>query len=125
MTRAQVGRRRAEAIRRAGRQVLHEHVGALEEPRQHRLRGGLLEIERQRFLRAIEPDEVARQSADGLVVAAREVPAVGPLDLDHARAEVGELARRERRGDRLLDRHDGDALQWRSQQFTVGQFTVQ
>jgi acyl-CoA dehydrogenase len=46
-----------------------------------------------------------------VVVVAREVAPVRPLDLDHARAEVGQLARRERRPDRLLHRHDQDALQ--------------
>src|SRR6185437_9949338 len=40
---------------------------------------------------------------------AREVPA-GPLDLDHPRPQVGELPGRERRGDRLLERDDGDPL---------------
>ena len=47
------------------------------------------------------------------VVAAREVAAVRPLDLDDARAEIGELPRGERPGDGLFDRDDGDALQWR------------
>ena len=32
------------------------------------------------------------------------------LDLDHPGAEIGELPRRERRRDRLLDRDDGDAV---------------
>ena len=39
-----------------------------------------------------------------LVVVAREIADAGPLDLDHARAEIGELARRERRRDRVLKR---------------------
>jgi hypothetical protein len=37
-----------------------------------------------------------------VVVVAREVADLRPLDLDHARAEVGELARAERRRDRLF-----------------------
>ena len=82
-----------------------------EQAREHLRALRPLEIERQRFLRSIQPDEVAREALDAGVVAAREVAAVGPLDLDHARAEVGKLPRRERRSDGLLDRDDGDALQ--------------
>ena len=44
------------------------------------------------------------------VVAAGEVADAGALDLDDARAEVGELARRERRGDRVFERDDGECL---------------
>ena len=52
-----------------------------------------------------------REPAHALVVAAREVAHAGTLDLDDARAEVGELARGERRGDRVLERDDGDAFE--------------
>ena len=45
----------------------------------------------------------------GPVVAAGEVAAARPLDLDHPRAEVGQLAGRERGGHRLLNRDDGEA----------------
>ena len=71
----------------------------------------MLEVERQAFLRAVGPDEVRGQAAHALVVAAREVADAGALDLDHARAEVGELARAERRRDRVLERDDGDAIE--------------
>ena len=51
-----------------------------------------------------------RQAVDRCIVAACEVAAVGPLDLDDARPEVGEVARGERRRDRLLDGDDGDVF---------------
>ena len=38
--------------------------------------------------------------------------AVRALDLDDPRPEIGQLARRERRRHRLLDRHDRDPLKW-------------
>jgi hypothetical protein len=38
-------------------------------------------------------------------------PLPGPFDLDHARSLVGELAGAERRGDRVLERDDGDAFE--------------
>src|SRR5256712_6871304 len=111
-TRAGVGRRRAEPIGRARREILDEDVRALDEPREDIRATGFLEIERQRLLGSIQPDEVARESLDGRVVPAREVAAVGPLDLDDAGAKVRELPRRERRRDRLLERHDGDVFEW-------------
>ncbi len=101
----------SEALGGAGREILDEHVGALEEARENRRRLRPLEIERHRLLRSIQPDEVAREPFHRRVVMACEVAFVRTLDLDDARAEVGELPRRERRGHRLLDGDNGDALQ--------------
>ncbi len=47
---------------------------------------------------------------DHVVVLAGEV-ALGPLDLDHPGAGVGEAAGGQRRGHRLLQRHHKDPLQ--------------
>src|SRR6266702_2988276 len=47
-----------------------------------------------------------------LIVAAREIAGAGALDLDHARAEIGELARTERRGDCVFERDDLDTVEW-------------
>jgi hypothetical protein len=63
-------------------------------------------VERQAFFRAVEPDEIRGLALDGLIVVARKVADAGALDLDHARAEIGELARREWRRDRLLERYN-------------------
>ena len=41
---------------------------------------------------------------NGGVVAAREVSDLGALNLDYTRAQIRQLARSERRGDRLLQR---------------------
>ena len=103
----------AEPRRRAGRQVLHDDVGllhdqALEDPG----RLGMLHVEREAFLGAVGPDEVRRQAAHALVVAAGEVARAGALDLDDAGAEVGQLAGGEGRRDRVLQRDDGDAFEW-------------
>ena len=102
-----------QARGRAGREVLDEHVRALDEPGED-LRGfGVLHVEREAFLGAVEPHEIRRLAFDRLVVVAREIADFRALDLDHARAEIGELARSERRGDRLLERNDGDAFEWK------------
>jgi hypothetical protein len=72
---------------------------------------GVLEVERDGLLGAVEPDEVARQPVHGGVVVPGEVSPAGSLDLDDAGAEIGELAGRERRGDGLLARHDDDPVE--------------
>jgi hypothetical protein len=54
---------------------------------------------------------VRGQAAHPLVIGAREVAHAGALDLDHAGAQVGQLARAERRGDRVFQGNDGDAIQ--------------
>src|SRR6202008_1163450 len=105
--------RKAQPAGGAGGQVLHDDVGVLEHQSvQDRLRLGMLYIERQAFLAAVGPHEVRCQPTHALVVSAREVADAGSLDLDDACAEVGELARRERRSDRVLERDDGNAGEW-------------
>ena len=100
----------AELADRAGFKVLHEHVGAREHGGQQRLVLALAEIEHDRFLAAVEPDEIAALAVHEIVVTAREI-ALRPLDLDDARAGIGEPARAHRRGDRLFERHDEEAGQ--------------
>jgi hypothetical protein len=109
-----------EPVDRSRRQVVHEDIRAGEQPLDDAARGRLLEIERQRLLRAIEPDEIAGQPLDGGVVVTGEIAALGALDLDHARAEIGELARRERRRHGLLDRHDDDPVERTRHQYERG-----
>jgi hypothetical protein len=68
-----------------------------------------LEVQRDRFLAAVAPDEVCGETAwpvDDVVVFAGEVTAVGVLHLDDAGTEVGENTRAHRRRDGLLHGHD-------------------
>ena len=102
-------RRQPHPGRRAGRQVLDEHVRAVDKSIQDRPARGVLEIQAQGLLAAVEPDEVAGQALDGGVVVPREVAWARPLDLDHPGAQVGQLTGGERRGDRLLHRDHRDA----------------
>ena len=121
----QLVEREAELGGRAGLEVLHEHVGLGEHRRQHGLVVIARKIEHQRFLAAVEPDEIGALAVTlggiraftpvllrnklprsrQLVVAAGEV-ALGPLDLDHARAGIGEAAGAHRRRHRLLERNN-------------------
>jgi hypothetical protein len=96
----------AKASHRTRRQVVDEDVCAGEQFPQHVDRFGLLQVERQRLFRAVQPDEVARHTVDGRIVAACEIADVGALDLDDTRAEIRKLPRRERRSDCLLDRNN-------------------
>ena len=103
--------RQPHARGRAGCEVLHQHVGRPQELQQRGLGLRVLHVERQAFLVAVEPGEVGRLALYPLVVAAREVAAAGALHLDDARAQVGQLSRAERRGDRMFERNDGDAVE--------------
>ena len=95
----------------ARREVLHQHVGLREQAVEDRRRLRVLDVERQALLAAVRPDEMRREPAHAAVVGAREVADAGALDLDDPGAEVGELARAERRRDRVLERDDGDAFE--------------
>ena len=87
----------APLLHRAGQEILDQHVGALEQAREHRLSGRLAEIERERALAAIDRGEVGgvavlveRRAEQARLVAERR------LDLDHVRAVVGEHLRAQR-----------------------------
>ena len=92
----------------AGCEVLQEDVGAVDQAPHDATALLGLEVDGERLLAAVEPDEVRSGAVDDVVVAAGEVAAVDAFDLDHARAEVGEVAGGQRRGDGLLDGDDGD-----------------
>ena len=85
-----------------GGQVLDEDVGPFDNAGQYLFGPVLLEIQGQRLLGAVEPDEVACKALYGSVVSAGEVPHFWTFDLYDARAEVGELAGGEGGGDCLL-----------------------
>ncbi len=97
-----------ELLDRAGFQILNEDVGAGDHRRQQRLVLGLAEIEHDRFLAAIEPDEIAAFAVNQIVIAAGEV-ALRPLDLDDARAGVRKPAAAHRRRHGLFERDDEEA----------------
>ena len=94
-----------EALRCTRCQVLNEHVGLADQSAENLGDLGILHVERHAFLRAVEPYEIRRLPVDRLIVIAREVTDLRPLDLDHARTEIRELTRCERRSDRLLERY--------------------
>jgi hypothetical protein len=70
----------------------------------------MLEIKGDAFLAAIGPDKVRRESARALVVGARKVADSGAFDFDYARAVVGQMSGRERRGDSVLQGEDYNAV---------------
>src|SRR6185295_11887123 len=109
---AQAGHCKAKLRNRAGLEVLYEYVGV----RQHRFEQcpvfSFAEVEHDRLLAAIEPDKIGALTVNDVIVVAREI-AFRPLDLDHARAGIGETARALRRRDSLLDRNDKKAIERR------------
>ncbi|MCD6054843.1 MAG: hypothetical protein K0Q96_2035 [Rubrobacteraceae bacterium] len=96
----------AEASGRARGEVLDEDVGSGHEAAQDLFGLLLSQIQGQRLLGAVEPDEVAGHAHDRFIVTPGEVPHAGALDLYDPRAEVGELAGGEGGGHGLLKGDD-------------------
>src|SRR5688500_12763306 len=86
-----------ETFGRAGCEVLHEDVGTSHEATDDTASLVRLEVDGDRLLAPVEPDEVRSGAVDDVVVPAGEVTAVDALHLDHPGAEVGEVAGRQRR----------------------------
>src|SRR4029077_1114652 len=100
-----------EALGGARREVLEEDVGPRRELLEDRARLGPFHVERQAFLGTIGPDEMRGLAVHRVIVGARSIAAAWPLDLDHPGPELGELPRRERAGDHLLQCNDRDAVE--------------
>src|SRR5215207_3715763 len=64
----------------------------------------MLQVEGERTFSPVEPEEVRRKPFHGRVVATSEITAARTLDLDHVRAEVGEMASAEWSRHRLFER---------------------
>ena len=90
---------------------MEKHVGTRDKAVEHVDRFCLLQIKRQRFLRAIDPHEVAGHAFDGRVVPAGEVADTRSLDLDDAGTEISKLAAGKRCSHGLLNGDDGDVLE--------------
>src|SRR5687768_9648306 len=106
MTRSQFGRSGSKAIGSAGSEVLHKYVCAFDQACKDSLAGRLFQVESERLLGAIQPHEIAREARHRSVVATCKIAVIRPFDFDDARAQVGKLARGERRSYRLFDRDD-------------------
>src|SRR5262249_50731108 len=72
---------------------------------------GFAEIEHDRLLAAIEPDEIGALAVDDMIVVACEI-ALGSFDLDHARTGVSKTAGALRRCHGLLKRNKGKTGEW-------------
>ena len=84
----------AHAVERAGCEILHQHVAALDQPFEHFLALGMLGVDGDRALVAVEHREI--EAVGALHVAqltARDVADAGPLDLDHVGAHIREQLR--------------------------------
>ena len=71
----------------AGGKILDEHIGAGD----HRSEDGLVlvlpQVQTDRFLAAVEPDEIGTVAIDQRIIPPRKIP-LGTLNLDHPRAGI-------------------------------------
>ena len=82
------------AVERAGREILHQHVALLDQPVEDFLALGVLGVDRDRALDAVEHGEIEAVGALHVAqLAARDVADAGPFDLDHVGAHIGEQLR--------------------------------
>ncbi len=96
-----------------GSEILDEHVALRNQGAQDLDGFGLLEIEGERLLAPVEPDEIGREALHGGVVGAGEIAAAGALDLDDFGAEIGQMPGAERSGNGLFEREHANSGQWR------------
>ena len=90
---------------------MHHHIGLFnDQAHQDFLSFGMLDIQREAFFGAVGPDKVRGQAAHTIVIATRKVAHARAFDFDDACAHVGQLARGERRGNRMFKRDDRDAF---------------
>jgi hypothetical protein len=82
----------AESRGGARREILHDDVGPLDETAEYPGAALGLQIDRERLLVAVRPDEMRCLAERGRIVGAGEVAAPHVLDLDDAGAEITEAA---------------------------------
>ena len=87
----------SHAVERAGREILHQHVAVLDQTLEDFLALGMLRVDRDRALVAVEHREVERVLAFYVTeLTSCDVADAGPLDLDAVGAHVAEKLRASR-----------------------------
>src|SRR5262245_25388208 len=82
------------AVERTRREILHQHVAVLDQPLEDLLALGMLGVDGDRALVAVEHGEIEAVGPLHVAqLAAGDVADAGPLDLDHVGAQVGEELR--------------------------------
>src|SRR5258706_324041 len=99
------------AAERAGRKVLDQHVGLLRQLANQLAAVVGAQIHRDGLLRPVAGEVIGAVARQLRLEAARLVAAAGLLDLDDARAELGDDHRRERTGEHARKIEDGDAFE--------------
>ena len=79
----------------------------------------VLDVQTDRFLAAIQPDEIGALPVRHMIVTAGEV-ALGALHLDHPRTRIRQAGTAIGRGDRLLQRYHQQPFQWQAHQKDLG-----
>ena len=104
---------KAHPIECARAEVLDQHIGPLDQLFQHLLTLGLLGVQRERLLVAVEHREVQGVRIRNVTqLASRNVARAGPLHLDHVGTEPGQELRAGRARLHVGEIDDANAFQW-------------
>ncbi len=115
----EVGVAQAEARHHAGLEVLDEHVGFLRQTPQDLLPAGILQVERDALLPAVDAHEIGAFRTDKRAEGPGVVALPRPLNLDHLGAEIGEHHRAERAGEDAGEVEDAEAVEGSRHGITV------
>ena len=100
------------AVERAGREVLHQHVAMLDQALDDLLALGMLGIDRDRALVAVEHREIEAVGPFHVTqLTARNVADARPLDLDHVGAHIAEQLGAGRAGLHVREVEDAHAVE--------------
>ena len=101
----------APLLHGAGLEILDQDIGLRHQPLQDRGALGLAQVERRRLLVAalLQPGQRVAVRGDGAELAER-IADLRQLELDHLGAELGQLRRAERAGEKARHVDDADAL---------------
>ena len=72
---------------------------------------GLLQVQRQAFLGAVDPHKMRGLSTRTLVISAGKIAISRAFHLDDTGAQIGQLAGAKSCGNRVFQRHHGDVVQ--------------
>ena len=115
--------RQAHAFRCTGCQVLDQHVRLGQKLMQDVQSLILFQIQTQAFFGSVDPDKMGCHPLGPRVITAGKVPNFWAFNLDHTRAQIGQLPRGKGRCDGMFQGNDSNPRQWQHLKTTLANLT--